>query len=508
MLPTDQEVNWLVCSPLSDQTVYGKFNSFLFRTLAERGQKVVAYLAEEELRQCDNHFDARFVSNEIFCSELELENYVRGNRNAKIISHVDRFLNDSFLVKTYLRISDRMMVVPQSAGTRFVLLRLTIEFWAILINEFKINSIWFPATPHFGFDTVLALMAEKLSINVFIVNRTEYDGVYIVSNRIFPRSYLERTSALKLNLKPKWIEYSRKLSADAVMHNQRIDKSTSYKFRSAINLTRLMIRLISVMISNKNWFRRYSPLYMTSYRAFVFLPSIIFRYSQSRRLWISYKNASCDQIPNPYIYFPWSFQPERTTDPEAGKFSDLEFCVHYLMAELPREFTLVIKEHPRQFDTAAVDLRKMHARHSQLYKRISQIERVVIADINLDSERLVRESAACVTTTGSIGVEVLEMGKSIGCFGTPWYAGLNGCYRIDTKRNLKIFFKCIQSKSNKVLTTELAVRMQQYLSNHFFQMPNKSTTLESFTWEEIKQMAEQLASAVQEKKYSSLTEKF
>jgi hypothetical protein len=497
---------WLVCSSLDTDTVLGKFNTWVFKALKESGDEVVAYVAEASMKQSERDFNARFIPLEVFCSESQLEVLLRGNRNPQSIDRLMSALDDTTVITSYLRITDRMMCVPQSAAKRLRLLKLTIEYWLHIIEECNFDAIWFPSTPHFGLDTVLAQIAPKFGIKVFIVNRTEYDKIYLVSTGIGSNIYLERPAASDATLKSAWIGYSRKLILDSIEYNKRLDHSKLYKLLVIFRIALMLLRQLCIVIYDDRWYRKISATYLVSPSSATLLPALAFRAFQSRKLWNSYREASTAILPRPYIFFAWSFQPEKSTDPEAGKFADLEFCVDYVRAALPKEWTLVVKEHPRQFDGPSIDLRKVHARSMDSYKQLAQRKGVVIADLSVESKELARGAIGCITTTGSIGFEALQLGKAVACFGSTWYSGLHGCSAIDTQEKLQSFISELKVQTEKTTNKEFTDRVRSYLSGHHFLMPSKMSKTPDFPLKELEKMVDCLVVALRATKFSTLKE--
>jgi hypothetical protein len=457
---------------------------------------VVAYLAEEPLKNSSSLIDPYYISAEVFCSENMIYDAVKGKLASETTKDLFGLIDDPLIMRSYFRITDRMMSVPGSAVRRCHLLRLTVAFWLTIIDELKIEAIWFSSTPHFGYDTILALLADRKGIKVFIAHRTEFSSVHLIASGIDSEEYLQRTTPAQLKLNPTWIGYSKRLNSDSLVHNRRLDKSFVYRLLTFLRFSRTMIWSVGLMLLQSRWYRGFSSIYMTSSRLATYLPTLVYRAVQSRRLWREYREVSTVELPEAYVFFPWSFQPERSTDPEAGKFADLELCVHYLLRELPQNWSLVVKEHPRQFDGRIIDLRKLHFRVQGVYRRLNKLDRVVLADLSLDSTDLAKKAIACVTTTGSIGFEALKMGMRAGCFGRPWYAGLKHCYAIDTVEGLKRFYRALLSEENTGQTENFEKRLIDYLSNYSFIFPNFKAKQADFPPEAIDRMAEVLATAL------------
>ena len=62
------------------------------------------------------------------------------------------------------------------------------------------------------------------------------------------------------------------------------------------------------------------------------------------------------------IYFPLHFQPERSTDPEASKYSDQFSSIEILSKFIPNEWEIWVKEHPRQIPLEYPNIRRYHYR--------------------------------------------------------------------------------------------------------------------------------------------------
>lgn len=497
----------MVCSQLDEKSCLGKFNFRLFSRLEENGGRVAGYLSDGPLEFPLSLSGARHISAEIFCSESLLYEAVKTKLDSDAMKDLMLIINDSEVMRSYFRITDRMMSTPRSIYFRGHLLRLSVAYWLMVINELKITAVWFSSTPHFGFDTLLALMSNRLGIKVFIPHRTEYETLHLVSNGISSEEYLRRLVRTPLQFKPTWITYSRRLIFESLSYNRQLDHFFMPRLLLFFRLLRSITGAIRLKVVNPRWHRQFSPIYMTNNRLSTYFSALAARARQSRRLWNEYSSVSSTTLPEVYVFFPWSFQPERTTDPEAGKFADLEFCVHYLLAELPRNWSLVVKEHPRQFDGPSIDIRKLHFRAEGVYQRLGDLNRVFLANLSIDSTELARKAMGCVTTTGSIGFEALSLGGRVGCFGRPWYAGLRYCYSIDTVEGLRVFFNSLQSQEVTDQTENFERRVQDYLRDYSFVMPSFNSKDEDFSSEGIENMVDTLASALFKGDFSTLEEK-
>ena len=55
-----------------------------------------------------------------------------------------------------------------------------------------------------------------------------------------------------------------------------------------------------------------------------------------------------------FLLFALHFQPERSTMPEGGIFNDQILALKLLSQNIPDNFIIYVKEHPRQFDIFSI----------------------------------------------------------------------------------------------------------------------------------------------------------
>ena len=74
-----------------------------------------------------------------------------------------------------------------------------------------------------------------------------------------------------------------------------------------------------------------------------------------------------------FIYFALHFQPERSTMPEGGIFSDQFKAIKVLSKAVDNQTLIYVKEHPRQIDLYP-DLRRFNFRSIKFYKKIMNLK--------------------------------------------------------------------------------------------------------------------------------------
>lgn len=118
------------------------------------------------------------------------------------------------------------------------------------------------------------------------------------------------------------------------------------------------------------------------------------------------------------VYFPLHLQPELTTSAVGGVFQDQLYALEVLRGLLGREWTILVKENPKQGH---------FQRDDSFFARLSNIEDVHLVDGLFPSAEIMAKAALTVTVTGTAGWEAIKGGGKCLVFGQAWYASLAGC---------------------------------------------------------------------------------
>lgn len=109
------------------------------------------------------------------------------------------------------------------------------------------------------------------------------------------------------------------------------------------------------------------------------------------------------KLPEKFFYFPLHVQPELTTFPKGGDFTDQLLVIDYLSTYLPQDFYIVVKEHPNQYIRGI--------RSPLFYNELIYNPKVKIAKTNIDSLALISKSKAVVSLTGTVLWEAMFLRK-------------------------------------------------------------------------------------------------
>ena len=131
-----------------------------------------------------------------------------------------------------------------------------------------------------------------------------------------------------------------------------------------------------------------------------------------------------------YIYVPLSFQPEKTSTPEAGPFSNQFLMIKMLSRFLPKNWKIVIKENPTQL--LSYTGHGERGRYAYYYDDLISINNVILAHLDTPQFELIDRSKAVATLTGTSGLEACIRGKPVLIFGNAWYRGCDGVFYCGT----------------------------------------------------------------------------
>jgi|GEM_PF-2815487 len=307
-------------------------------------------------------------------------------------------------------------------------------FWHDIIIKNSIDLIIFSNIPHTPDSYGLFVSAKVLNIKTITVNVTPLPGIIyltgahtetILSGHSYKSEIFENYKTLhefssNFFLNPKselW--YMKMQREQEVQSLTKIINTISPKHW--IRKSRKYLKSSSLNTGEKKYrsIKRYEGLYdgkskSTLRELLVKTRWVHYRYQLEKEL----KSCEVSKIPEKFLYFPLHYQPEATTAPGSGFFSDQHVLVDLITNHLPEDVFLVIKEHPTQL------YRKnwgISGRSLGYWKKITRNKKVILVDRGKNSKELIEKSIGVVTGTGTAGYEAIVQGKTALVFGRPWY---------------------------------------------------------------------------------------
>lgn len=154
---------------------------------------------------------------------------------------------------------------------------------------------------------------------------------------------------------------------------------------------------------------------------------------------------SISEVPRferPYILVPLHFQPERTTNPMGGFYSNQLRMVDLLASCLPDGWEIYVKEVPSIFWP---HITKQSFRSREYYDHLVHTTGVRVIDYNVDPFLLIDKSEIVATVTGTAAWEAVLRGKPALAFGYAWYLGCEGIFFVQNEKDCRIALKQVMS---------------------------------------------------------------
>jgi hypothetical protein len=126
------------------------------------------------------------------------------------------------------------------------------------------------------------------------------------------------------------------------------------------------------------------------------------------------------------VYF-LHVQPEVTVEGMAFDYQDQLNTLRTILACLPADMELVVKEH-----TPMLGYRQLN-----MYKSLVRMPGLIIADTHEDSHKLIIHAVAVVTLTGTVALEAVLYGIPAIVLGTIYFDDFNGVYKPNSLNELR-----------------------------------------------------------------------
>lgn len=128
-----------------------------------------------------------------------------------------------------------------------------------------------------------------------------------------------------------------------------------------------------------------------------------------------------------FVILPLHYQPEMTSNPSGDIFADQMLCVEMLAKTLPNDYLIYVKEHRSQF---YAHTEGHTGRIREFYDDLDAYPQVCLIPLDFDIFKLIKNSQAIATVTGTAGWEGMVLGKPVIIFGLSWYEKYDGVLKI------------------------------------------------------------------------------
>lgn len=135
------------------------------------------------------------------------------------------------------------------------------------------------------------------------------------------------------------------------------------------------------------------------------------------------------------FYFPLHYQPELTSMPLGGEYSNQIKIIKMISDNLSNDEILLVKEHPSSF--SSILKTNSNFRNPSFYRWINRIPRVKLVSVYASSSYLMNHCAAVITITGTAGLEAMIRKKPVLAFGNASYLNGPGVFHIKDEQDIQ-----------------------------------------------------------------------
>ncbi|MBN2382469.1 hypothetical protein JXQ70_06260 [bacterium] len=341
-----------------------------------------------------------------------------------------------------------------------------LKYWLGVLDELKPDVILFEEVPHQVYSYILYEVARKLDIKTIIFLRTNFVGrmfpvkIFEDGSPIIRKEYnlkLERGETVTGEFAPDIQSFLDKLKGNYsdVQHlqlwnqldlvnkqkksaRQHLVDNVKYHVWRAIklfNLLKFKKRALYILNLRKTRYnidykanngKLFDQAWPTGIHIYLNNRKSQKRNAELRALYEKLANPKL-RLDVPYVTCMLASQPEQSSSPPGGHFVSQLLIVEMLRNAIPEDWYLYVKEHIHQYGVR-IRLPNM-TRSEKYYSTIKNMPRTDLVPLFYDTFKLIDNSKAVATITGSSGFEAIIRNKPALIFGHAWYKYCEGvCY--------------------------------------------------------------------------------
>ena len=369
----------------------------------------------------------------------------------------------------------------------------------VLLKYFETDVLIMETAPHLMWDYMLYAVALHLKLNIVILSDTPIPNRMVVYRDLNGRNVSEGNPTkqeLNIDLPDDITRYIASLRSDflsgttymlkALMPNndkklhwsidnisRRLDAS-----RKKIKKSLWVERKNKILdrendISDKHYLKQSNVSWKDSFSmAGDFHSQRLKDLDRRIALLNRYKELSVEaDLEKDYIYFPLHLQPENTTVPMAGLFSNQYLALTLLRQAIPSHWKIYVKEAPYQFEWH----RGNFARHPRYYDEILELENIDLIKMETDPFQLIDHAKCIFSITGSTGWEASVRGKVVLVAGSSvWYMGAPGCYQVKSMDDIRNVISYMDNKRSVLNDSDITSFLTVFLNRSYNCVVNAS----------------------------------
>lgn len=317
-----------------------------------------------------------------------------------------------------------------------------VSFWSRIIREHSIQLVISPVAPHRVYDFALLLACRFSGAEFLSFQTTPFPKrLLLIRDYIGPVDHIvksgKKTDGIRDIVES---DIARRLKSYdlAIPVYEKINmRRASETHRSVLRLLRKIGRKdYSFWSSLKNAKNIVDGGHITPFRYILyFCQKRIHLHALKRR----YDQLSSEvDLADNYVFFPLHYQPEETSCPSGGHFSNQLLVIEKLLLAVPPDVKIFVKEHRSQFNpTMSGNL----GRSVEFYEHLSREPRVVLVKTTTDQFSLIDKAKMVVSVTGTACYEAYCRDKKSVFFGRSWLAGCSNVHSYNSTGDLRAFYE-------------------------------------------------------------------
>jgi hypothetical protein len=389
----------------------------------------------------------------LYSSDYNLYKYIALHKDIiyELIIRYDKFYNTG---GNYFKLKEMSILI-----TNTVLKQLT---------EHDINVLFYNGTPH-----------QPLPYIAYLVSK--YYDLEIISFLRLPKTHF-KISTKRVIVTDKWpnlpdeftklrngldIEAPSSLNDSSLAQNFLL-KDIRKEYNPIHYGTRFGKSFISSLISNKRRLGKSIILEILMIPWKVFRIIFVFNLLNKiiNKFKIFYYKTNIDITNQRYFFYPLHYQPEATTLPVGGIFTDQLFAIQFIskiLLEIDPSLLLIIKEHPATFGRFYRESNSNY-RPKAFYRNISRLKNTVIVDTSISSDLLINHSLCVITISGTASFEAFARNKPVIILGESYYSSFSNVIEVINIQDLLESIKLIINNKpdyheDFIITSDLLERM-------------------------------------------------
>jgi len=302
-----------------------------------------------------------------------------------------------------------------------------LKYWNHMLDRETIDLVLMNHVPHQCYDYVIYCLCKIKGIPTLYLDRAlTTDSVFMVQDW--------KESSLEIRDRYKELNTRYRNSAEPVMLSENYEYLYSYYLQKQPipwykpkknpdtyrgffkkwcgRAVRLLFhnpaKLLAAVCSSEAWHRK-----LAEHRTF--------------RLYE--EHAKIPDLSVRYVYFPLHYQPEASTNPIAGAYTDQEIMVQLLASCLPPDIRIYVKEHPRQGE---------RCRSEDFYHSLLGIPSVTFVPKDFDTYALTDRALFVASGVGTVIFEAMIRRKPAVMFGHYFYQYAPGVHPVRTKEDCQM----------------------------------------------------------------------